>query len=76
MMMLGKKRMSDKKTASDPMLDNLQSRIREIMHDRANHVDGGGCRDFAEYKHVTGVIEGLARAERELLDLDAQITES
>ena len=34
---------------------------------------GGGCADFSEYKRCCGVIEGLARAERELLDLTKQI---
>ena len=43
------------------------------MNDMADHIAGGACADFAEYKRCCGVIEGLARAERELLDLTKQI---
>jgi hypothetical protein len=43
------------------------------MNDMADHIAGGGCADFSEYKRCCGVIEGLARAERELLDLTKQI---
>jgi hypothetical protein len=29
--------------------------------------------DWAEYRHQVGVIEGLAKAERELLDLEERL---
>jgi hypothetical protein len=54
---------------SEDALTGLRGRIRELMNDRADTVAGGACADFAEYKHLTGVIEGLAMAERELLDI-------
>ncbi len=38
------------------------------MNDHADNIAGGGCKDFAEYKRLTGVIEGIAIAEREVLD--------
>ncbi len=38
------------------------------MNDHADSIAGGGCKDFAEYKRLTGVIEGIAIAEREVLD--------
>ncbi len=47
----------------------LKDKLRELMNDRADHLATGSCKDFAEYKHIAGVIEGLALAERELLDL-------
>ncbi len=62
--------------AADPLLANLQQKIRVIMNDWADHVAGGACRDYAEYKHVAGIIEGLALAEREILLMDQQITEA
>jgi hypothetical protein len=43
------------------------------MNELADHIAGGGCADFPEYKRCCGVVEGLARAERELLDLTNQI---
>jgi hypothetical protein len=39
------------------------------MNDYADTLAGGGAKDFPEYKHLCGVIEGLALAERELLDI-------
>ena len=39
------------------------------MNDYADTVAGGSAQDFAEYKRLCGVIEGLALAERELLDI-------
>jgi hypothetical protein len=61
--------------AGNPTLLALQEKIREEMNEIADHVDGGGCKDFAAYMHDTGAIEGLAIAERELLVLDKQIEE-
>jgi hypothetical protein len=43
------------------------------MNEMADHIAGGGCTDFADYKRCCGVIHGLALAERELLDLTKQI---
>jgi hypothetical protein len=43
------------------------------MNETADHVSAGGCRNMEEYSKACGVIEGLALAERELLDLNKQI---
>lgn len=51
---------------------SLHGKIRKEMNDMADHIAGGGCIDFADYRKCCGVIEGLARAERELLDLTRQ----
>jgi hypothetical protein len=50
-------------------LDRLRRRLRDLMNDYADTVSTGGAQDFAEYKRLCGVIEGLALAERELLDV-------
>lgn len=50
-------------------LDRLRRRLRDLMNDYADTVAGGSAQDFAEYKKLCGVIEGLALAERELLDI-------
>ena len=39
------------------------------MNDLADHIAGGACTTFEEYKKLCGIIEGLAIAKRELLDL-------
>jgi hypothetical protein len=47
----------------------LREEIRRDMNGLADHVAGGGCPDYADYQKNCGIIEGLARAERILLDL-------
>ena len=60
-------------TASDNLAEFLRKSLRQQMNDMADHIAGGGCIDFSEYKRCCGIVEGLARAERELLDLTKQI---
>jgi len=43
------------------------------MNEIADHVSTGGCISWDEYNHQTGRIDGLALAERELLDLDSKM---
>tara|TARA_R110002020_G_scaffold279806_1_gene495605 strand:- start:2569 stop:2760 length:192 start_codon:yes stop_codon:yes gene_type:complete len=47
----------------------LQKKIREHMNDTADHLSADGCKNIEEYKKCCGIIEGLALAERELLDM-------
>ena len=44
----------------DPILEALQLKIREYMNECADHLAGGGAKDFTEYKYITGKIEALA----------------
>lgn len=53
----------------DSVLAYLQKKLRDLMNERADIVATGGCENWDAYKHMTGVIEGLAFAEREVLDL-------
>jgi len=46
------------------------------MNETADHVSAGGCRTFEEYSKCCGIIEGLAIAERELLDLNKHIEDN
>ena len=55
------------------LADFLRKSLRNQMNDMADHISGGGCTDYADYKRCCGVIHGLAIAERELLDLTKQI---
>jgi len=63
--------MSDKLAVN--ALQVLREEIRKQMNEMADHISGGGCKDFGEYQHCTGIIKGFAVAERELLDLDQRI---
>ncbi len=47
----------------------LQKRLREYMHEGADHLATGGAQDYPEYQRMVGRIDGIALAERELLDL-------
>lgn len=47
----------------------FQKNIRERMNELADAIATGSAQSFEEYQKMVGVIEGLALAERELLDL-------
>jgi hypothetical protein len=49
--------------------ERLRLDIRDKMNNMADHVAGGGCVDWSEYKYNVGKIAGWAEAERSLLDL-------
>jgi hypothetical protein len=54
----------------------LREKIRTDMHNYADDLAGGSCRSFDEYKKLCGVIQGLAIAERHLLDLAEKVEQS
>ena len=54
----------------------LQKRLRSMMNEMSDHMSTGGCKDHNEYSRCCGVIEGLATAERELLDMKQKIDEA
>jgi hypothetical protein len=43
--------------------------IDKLRIDQATFLCGGGAKDFAEYRHVCGVIRGLTHAEQLVKDL-------
>ncbi len=47
----------------------LREQIRNDMNNYADDIAGGVCRNFEEYQKLVGVIQGLALAERYILDL-------
>tara|TARA_Y100000114_G_scaffold155370_1_gene179346 strand:+ start:2048 stop:2248 length:201 start_codon:yes stop_codon:yes gene_type:complete len=61
---------------ADNVLKLLKDKIRVIMNDTADHISGGSCRNMEEYSKCVGIIEGLALAERELIDLDKSIADN
>ena len=54
----------------------LRKRIREEMNEISDHISGGACSDFSEYSKCCGIIQGLAVAERELLDLKQKMEQA
>ena len=53
----------------ESLVDVYRRALRNQMNEMADVVSGGGAQSFEEYKKMVGIIEGLAIAERELLDL-------
>jgi hypothetical protein len=55
------------------MIDNfasvLRDKLRKEMNDYTDDMANGVCGDFSSYQKLCGVIQGLAIAERHLLDL-------
>ena len=59
--------------SSENSFEYLRDKLRNQMNDISDHVSGGACKDYNEYAKCCGIIEGLALAERELLDLKSKI---
>tara|TARA_R110000803_G_scaffold163354_3_gene226992 strand:- start:4359 stop:4556 length:198 start_codon:yes stop_codon:yes gene_type:complete len=57
-------------------LEYLNASIRENMNEVTDVLAVGGASDFAEYRYQCGVIQGLAIAERELLDIKKKIEDA
>lgn len=47
----------------------IAKKIDELRKEQSGYIAGGGAKDFAEYRHVCGVIRGLTHAETILQDL-------
>jgi hypothetical protein len=47
----------------------LLKEISKLREDQSVFLTGGGAKDFAEYRHVCGVIRGLTHADQLVRDL-------
>lgn len=54
----------------------LREQIRTDMNNYADDLAGGACRNFEEYQKLVGVIQGLALAERYILDLAKKVEDA
>ena len=54
----------------------LREKLRTDMNNYADDCAGGACRNFEEYQKLCGIIQGLAIAERHLLDLAEKVEKS
>ena len=54
----------------------LREKLRTDMNNYADDCAGGSCRNFEEYQKLCGIIQGLALAERYLLDLAQKVEQS
>jgi hypothetical protein len=51
----------------------LREKIRTDLNNYADDLAGGSCRTFDEYQKLCGVIQGLAVAERYIIDLAEKV---
>ena len=60
---------------SDDVLSLLKRKFRTQMNELADHLALGSAKDMEEYRKVCGIIEGLAWAEREVIDIEDKLLE-
>lgn len=58
---------------SEGVLPLLRKKFREQMNELADHLALGSAKDIEEYRKVCGMIEGLAWAEREVIDMQERL---
>jgi|TARA_R110000824_G_scaffold302536_1_gene490311 hypothetical protein len=58
---------------SEDVFSVLKKKIRNQMNDLADHLAVGSAKDIEEYRKITGIIEGLAWTEREVIDLEEKL---
>ncbi len=51
------------------ILDHLFNKLKEREREVSESIAEGSCKDFAEYRNLCGVIQGLRRARIEVQDL-------
>lgn len=51
----------------------IRKKIREDLNDLADYLSTGGAVDYPAYRHIVGKIEGLATAERHILDFEERL---
>ena len=54
----------------------LREKLRTDMNNYTDDMAGGVCRSFDDYQKLCGLIQGLAVAERHLLDLVEKVEAS
>jgi len=54
----------------------LRDQIRTDMNNYSDDLSAGVCQSFEQYQKLCGIIQGLALAERYLIDLAKKVEES
>ena len=60
---------------SDDAFSLLRKKLRKQMNEIADLLSLGSAKNMEEYRKMCGIIEGLAWAEREVIDLEDRIRE-
>ena len=51
----------------------VEIKYQNQMNEIADHLSGGGCKDFADYQKCCGIIQGLAWAEKRSFGSSVQV---
>jgi hypothetical protein len=60
---------------SDDVLSLLKKKLRGQMNEIADLVSLGSAKNMEDYRKMCGIIEGLAWAEREIIDIEEKLRE-
>ena len=60
---------------SDDVLSLLRKKLRDQMNEIADLVSLGSAKNMEDYRKMCGIIEGLAWAEREVIDIEDRLKE-
>ena len=60
---------------SDDVLSLVKKKLREQMNEIADSVSLGSAKNMEDYRKMCGIIEGLAWAEREIIDIEEKLRE-
>jgi len=60
---------------SDDAFSLLKKKLRQQMNEIADLLSLGSAKNMEEYRKMCGIIEGVAWAEREVIDLEDRIRE-
>ena len=59
----------------DDVLLLLKKKLRDQMNEIADLVSLGSAKNIEDYRKMCGIIEGLAWAEREIIDIEDRLKE-
>ena len=60
---------------NDDVLSLLKKKLRGQMNEIADSVSLGSAKNMEDYRKMCGIIEGLAWAEREIIDIEEKLRE-
>jgi len=60
---------------NDDVLSLLKKKLRDQMNEIADSVSLGSAKNMEDYRKMCGIIEGLAWAEREVIDIEDRLRE-
>ena len=60
---------------SDDAFSLLKKKLRDQMNEIADLVSLGSAKNMEDYRKMCGIIEGLAWAEREVIEIEDRLRE-